>query len=266
MIINWIYSSPVWVVGIVIVGGTMLLACLGLLLFHRLVDYKVRREHNEITGATIGIVGTVTALLLAFVGVAAWQTYNDAQAVADREAAAIGSLYFDSSGLSEDVAKKSIQTHIKNYLDLVIDREWMRQRQGMMDQKAAIAGRSELVKISLDLMSLNPQSLGQANIQGEMLRSLNELLTSRRSRIAAANDHMPTVLWIILLLGTAATIGYTYFFGTRSLAMHLAITGSVAASMALVILLIVVMDYPFRGEVSVDADDYETVRNAISNQ
>ncbi len=46
-------------------------------------------------------------------------------------------------------------------------------------------------------------------------------------------------------------IGYTHIFsGAHSFKIHLAITGLVSATIALVFVLIIALDYPFRGEVS----------------
>ncbi len=45
--------------------------------------------------------------------------------------------------------------------------------------------------------------------------------------------------------------------------MHLAMTGAVAASLALVIVLIVAFDYPFRGEVQVTPDGFRNVQHIM---
>jgi hypothetical protein len=61
-------------------------------------------------------------------------------------------------------------------------------------------------------------------------------------------------VWWIIFLGGTVTVGYTYLFGMHSFKMHLVITATMAASLALVIVLIVALDRPFRGEVSVSSD------------
>jgi Na+/proline symporter len=264
MITNWLYNNPSWLVGAVIVGGTVLVSCLGLLVFHRLVDHNVRREHNDMVGATMGVVGTVAALLLAFIGVVTWQTFTDAEAIADTEAGAVGNLYFDSYGVPEDV-REPIRNDIKNYLHIVIDQEWPKQEQGKLDHSATLAGLDELIQINRELAAFNPQNLGEANIHAEMFKMLNALFVARRNRLQAADGHVPPVVWAIILLGTTVTIVYTYFFGPRSLAMHVALTALVAASLALVVLLIALMDYPFRGQVSIDTGSYEIVRSLINS-
>jgi len=48
----------------------------------------------------------------------------------------------------------------------------------------------------------------------------------------------------------------TYFFGYQNLGMHMAMTGTLAATLALVVVLIVALDWPFRGEISVSPDPF----------
>jgi len=43
--------------------------------------------------------------------------------------------------------------------------------------------------------------------------------------------------------------------------LHLTMTGAVAASLSLVVVLIIALDWPFRGEVSVPPDAYMEVEH-----
>src|SRR5262249_48722126 len=50
--------------------------------------------------------------------------------------------------------------------------------------------------------------------------------------------------------------GFTYLFGFHDFRMHVVMTMTVAASLALVVVLIVALDWPFRGEASISTDAY----------
>jgi hypothetical protein len=63
--------------------------------------------------------------------------------------------------------------------------------------------------------------------------------------------HIPGVIWWVIFFGGMITTGYTYLFGFDDLRMHLITTAAVSTSMALVVVLIIALDWPFRGEVSV---------------
>jgi hypothetical protein len=51
----------------------------------------------------------------------------------------------------------------------------------------------------------------------------------------------------------------------EDLRMHMAMTGAVAASLALVIVLILAFDYPFRGEVQIRPDGFEHVKHNMES-
>ena len=52
------------------------------------------------------------------------------------------------------------------------------------------------------------------------------------------------------------TVGYTYLFGFHDFRMHMVTTMGVSTLLALVIVLIIALDWPFRGYVSVTPDAF----------
>ncbi len=92
---------------------------------------------------------------------------------------------------------------------------------------------------------------------------MNALYSARRTRQLAAEGAIPPIVWWIIGLGTAMIIVFTYLVGVRSFRMHLLMTSMVAVSLALVITLIVALDRPFRGDLSVDAGAYQNVRAGL---
>lgn len=68
--------------------------------------------------------------------------------------------------------------------------------------------------------------------------------------------HVPAVIWWIIFLGGVITTSYTYLFGFRSFGMHLAMTATIAATLALVVVLIIALDRPFRGDISISPDAF----------
>jgi hypothetical protein len=259
-LVDWIYDRPFWQVGMVIVGGAVVFSLAGLMLVDRVTPRALRTAHNDLTGAGGAIVGTVIAVLLAFIRVATWESYDRAGDLADAEAGAVSQVYFQSRILTWTPVQGEIQAHARRYLDIVIKSEWPKQRRGALQVKDLDPGRAELLAIDSALVGVSPANIGQGNIQAQMLRTVDQAVMARRARVLAADGHVPAPVWRIMLLGTVLAIGYTWFFGASRLAMHMVATGMVAASLSLVVLLIVVTDYPFRGELSVDTHPYELAR------
>ena len=61
------------------------------------------------------------------------------------------------------------------------------------------------------------------------------------------------------MLGTCLTIAFTFLFGMPSLRMHMLMTGGLTAATMLVLVLIISFDWPFRGNVQVDASMFNRV-------
>jgi hypothetical protein len=62
----------------------------------------------------------------------------------------------------------------------------------------------------------------------------------------------------VVLVGALINMVFIWMINTER-HVHVLLTGMLSAFMGLVIFLIAAMDYPFRGEVSVDAAPFEQV-------
>jgi hypothetical protein len=94
---------------------------------------------------------------------------------------------------------------------------------------------------------MDTQSVPNRELYAESLRCLNSLAEYRRLRIFAGNDTVPPAIWLVLLVGSLFTIGYTYFFGMKNIRAQYLITASLTATVALILFLIYVLDHPFSG-------------------
>jgi len=257
MILDWVYSSPTWLWGSIFVGLLVGSACGGLVIFHRLVHLEMRRTHNELTGFAIAVISVTYAVLLAFIAIATWESYSEAGQIVDSEADYVGSIYRDTQGLPANMGQ-NIRSDTQQYVETVVNDEWPIQRDGLTPGQ----GWEPLRKIHSAIVTMQPIKLGEAVIQAELLRTLNELYRARASRLSAVEGHIPEVIWWIIFIGGALTTGFTYLFGFHDFRMHLVMTASVATSLALIIVLIIALDWPFRGKVSVSPDAFIRVENS----
>jgi hypothetical protein len=255
MIVDWIYNSPTWLWGTVFVFVCASVACLGLTVFHRLVRVEIRRAHNELAGFTVAVVAVVYAVLLAFIAVATWESFSDAQGLVDNEADYVGNIYRDTQGLPLEVGQ-TVRDDLTQYVAIVIRQEWPLQRQG----KTPEAGWAPLHRLHNTIITFQPQTRGQAVIQAELLRTLNELYKARESRLSAVEGHVPFVIWWIIFFGGGLVVIYTYLFGFHDFRMHLVMTTVVTTSLALVVVLIISLDWPFRGAVSITPEPFVKTR------
>jgi Protein of unknown function (DUF4239) len=251
MVVDWIYSNPTWLWGTVLVALSTAVACCGLLIFHHLVHVEVRKAHNDLAGFTIAVIGVLYAVLLAFIAIATWESFSKASDIVESESDYAGGIYFDTRGLPQ-AKGQPIRNAISRYVSAVINEEWPTQRAG----KTPDQGWTPLRDLNTAIATIQPQNLGEAMIQAELLNSWNQLYQTRSSRLSAVPGHVPGVVWWIVFLGAAITTGYTYYFGYQNFAMHMAMTGTLAATLALVVVLILDLDRPFRGEISVTPEPF----------
>ena len=261
MIRDLLYNHPTWEVGTTIVVLSVLVSWIGLYVFDRFVHVSIRSRHNDVAGFIIAIIGVVYAVLLAFIAVAAWESFDNANRIVEEEANLVGNLYRDSVAVDEP-AKGKMHRALQEYLDIVIHQEWPAQQHGEISTDAW----KPVQRLHHAVTGIDAKSLGQSVVEAEMLKTLNDLYSARRLRLLAAHDGIPNTIWWIIVMGGVITVCFTYFFGMPSMKMHYAMTGVLAASMALVMVLIVALDWPFRGNVSVTPEPFEAVQADIKQQ
>jgi hypothetical protein len=249
----FIYNSPPWQSSIAFVVAGIIASGLVLLVATRLAGEETRHLHNEFTLFTVTNIAVFYAVLLAFIAIAAWESLEKAADNAGTEAVLAQSLYLDAQGLDDKVAGGTLQTEVHDYLETVIDREWPDQQTGHASQ----AAEPDLRKLRTTLAKLQPQNSGDAIVMQEMLRGLNELFGAYRQRQEAAEGHIPgSVWWVICILGFLA-VGFTAFLGMRNLWVHFLLLAGFTTTIVIVVTLIVQLDYPFRGRISVSDEPFE---------
>jgi hypothetical protein len=148
-----------------------------------------------------------------------------------------------------------VRNELRSYIQAVLDREWPEQQAGGISR----AGFPALRQLRGTLASLDPKTQGDAIVMQESLRSLNDLFTARRSRLDAASAHIPDAVWWVVFFLGLLTVGFTALLGMDSAWMHFTVIGGLTTAMVVVIALIVQLDYPFRGTISVSPEPFEQI-------
>jgi hypothetical protein len=249
-----VYQYPIWAVGlslaILAVIGTVLLE-LGVRNF---VSAAFRRQHNDIAAAILSIIGVTYAVLLAFVAMLAWDGFNKAKAASHLEAALVLDVIEAADGLAEP-AKANLLDGMKRYTTAVIAIEWPAQAEGHV----ARAGDRFLGEVQRLVVSLKPASQADTNLHALLLESLTRLRDARQERLLAAETTVPGIVWLVVILGGAITIAFGSFLGAPSVLMHLSMCCLLAVSGVLVLVLIIALSNPFRGDFRVSTAPFDYV-------
>lgn len=248
-----------WLLGLVIVGASVLLAHLGLRLVRRRVPLPVLETQHEVAGFIIGVLGAIYAVLLAFVVVAVWDQFGDAKTIVEREANQVNDLSRMAEGFPAPVQQRILQG-LSGYGQAVVDDEWNTMSRGEASRKT-LAAMDNLWQIYREI---EPQTNRENALYAESLDRLNELSDSRRLRVHASGDDIPAVIQILLWGGGLIMIAFTYFFGVKSIKSQAWMTAALAGEIAFILFLIVALDNPFHGYVRLPPEEMQQVLERIA--
>jgi hypothetical protein len=85
---------------------------------------------------------------------------------------------------------------------------------------------------------------------------LNRLGDDRRDRLLRIGSAVPGVMWSVLLVTGAITIGFTFLFGTKSVRAQAFMVAALSATIASVLFMIWILDRPFSGIAGVEPEAF----------
>ena len=107
--------------------------------------------------------------------------------------------------------------------------------------------------------------MSQSALHSETLRAYNTLLEYRRLRIDAVGGGLSTVMWAVIWVGAAISIGIAYFFNIPDLKLHAILIILMGGFLAMVLFMIVINDKPFYGYFSISSDPYKLILERVIN-
>ncbi len=210
------------------------------------VAHEKLKQNNEVAGFNYAVLGAVYSMLLAFMTVAIYDEYKDGRNAIQNEATAVGALYRMAGGYAEP-GRSRIRGELVNYARSVMDDEWSRMETGQEHPRTLeIYGR-----IWEEFLGYKPDAGGEMSVHSLAFTMLGDFHTARHDRLTASRTVIPGLLWFVLAVGAAFTIAYTFFFSTFNINVQMLMTSMIAILISLILLLIVQLDNPFFGPISV---------------
>ena len=225
-----------------IVVGAVAVAVLLMAAVRRRVGAPLVREPARGT-PMMTFVGTAFAVLLAFITLAAFQTYNGAKTGAATEAVALLDM-FKSAGLFPASERDELRGDFVCYGRAVIHREWPAMRRG---ERAPLvdAWISAYRTVFQRLTLRSPRE--RLGLQ-DMLASARDRTDGRRDRLSQATPSVPTPLWVgLVVAGCIAVLIHLVMADPRErMLVQGGMIGGVAALVSIGLLLINFLDHPYR--------------------
>lgn len=256
----WAYDIPSLVLALLMILTVMTVSLIGLVLVRRLLLPRLQFSDgiNDAVSGTVQAIGVFYGITVGLIAVGVWNTNSSSADLVSREAASLGALYRDCSGYPEP-ARSKLQSGLRDYTHQIIEQAWPAQRQGRIID----SGTQMLNDFQVTLMSFEPATPGQTVLHGETLRAYNIMIGYRRQRIDAVGAGLSQVMWIVIWIGAAISIGVAYFFKIEDPKIHAILIALMAGFLAMVIFMIVVNDRPFSGKNGIPPDSYKLILDKL---
>ena len=245
--------SPVLV--LVFVGVAVLGAVLAQAALRRAYPRLVEGEHNEVAGFLIAVVGVIYAVVVGFVIIGVWEEHEDARQGVEAEAAALDDLVADAAVLGDDNGA-AVAAAVRSYTDELVTVEWPAMAEGGRSERAT----DLLQDLRRSVFALEPSTSGEELAVEAQLDAIRDAGDLRSERLSSNASGLPGALWLVVVVAGLVAAGFALLFGLRDRSMHYVMVGSTAGMIALTVAVVVLLNYPFAGDLSIPPDAFDRLR------
>lgn len=240
--------APTWAVILGMMLVSVLVGWAIYALFRRyLPRFLLSQEPND-ARESIHLTSVLCALLLTFMIVLLWQSYDTLQESVVNEAKTIGTLEIFTESLPKKYDLK-ISGILEEYVNTLIDDEWVKMETGQVSAKAS----ELLLALRYAIESIDPTDPVLSGYRHEMLQDYNDIVFARDMRIDHLESTIPhffiftimanlLCMFLLLCLLNPASHKRSHFF-------FLILTSAI---LGLNFSFLIVLDYPFSGELSIN--------------
>lgn len=258
MNIFWIYDIPMLASFLLVVGIITLFSIGGIFIMKPFVSkWWSGHDNNDQIAFYLSAVGVFYGIILGLLAAGVWQNFEEAEEKVTTEASALGALYRDVRSFpapKNEVLKKKLAIHT-HYL---MTDAWELHKKGVTVTK----GTALLSDFQNELYSFEPKTEREIVLFEEALRQFNRVSELRRMRLNTINNGMPSLVWLLILVGGAITLIICWLFNIPSLRMHVILNGLIGVTIGTLIYLILMLDYPLKG-ISITPDAYIEVYDQL---
>src|SRR4051794_17808050 len=190
-----------WLAALIILGAAAL-SVAAMLVVRRAAPAGSYFKDVVPAGALYTVIGTAYMVILAFVFLVAFESYHSAKSEAQNEATATLAMFPAVQPLS---SKTRIQGNVICYAREVISKEWPAMRDG--DTSRAVEARITAMEIDAEEAASE-----QSAVYEQWSASNDERRHGRQGRIAEAASVVPSVIWLVLIIGAVIVIAGVCFF------------------------------------------------------
>ena len=246
--------------GVMIVGLSVALEVSGFAVVRRSVPFDLRETHNANTAVMFGALYVLYGLIVGFSAYFVAYQYDTAQKTAQSEAASVEEIHRLAEGLPE-AKRQEVQGLAESYARAVLREGWPLMREGRVSAK--VGNISDELRRAV--LAFEPRTEREDALYSQALTLVVDLDEGRALRLLEAREGIPSILWVVLILGGAVTVWFTYLLGIRSELLHALMIAAYTLVLALILYAVWTLDYPFDGFVQISPDAFEAALSRMES-
>jgi hypothetical protein len=258
-LMEWMNAVPTARLAFFCSAALVLATWFGIIFIKPFFRLWLRRQAgvNDLVNYTSAGFSLFYGLLLGLLSVATFTNASNIESAVDREASRIASLY-RTVGTYPEPLRGEVQYLLRDYTQYVINKDWPAHSQG----KIWNGGDLRLQIIQQKLLSLQPVNHTENLLQEQSLKYFGDIDDARQHRLTGVNTAIPGVLWYVVAIGALINILLIWMLDMR-FTLHMILGGIISFFLGVMIFLIVVMDRPLQGTVSVASDAYKVMYGLV---
>jgi Protein of unknown function (DUF4239) len=224
------------------VAGSVAAALAALFLLRRRAPPGGYFDDTARAAGVFTVLGTVVAVLLAFVIFLALETYSTAKEAAGQEAVATTQMY-RTAALLPDPGGSTLRGDLVCYARAVVDDEWRTMRDG----RESLIVHGWLDSMASTLSSISPANDREATAYDEWFAQDAQRREGRRGRLAQAEPFVPGLVWAVLVIGAVLVVVHAVAFADSSerVLVQVIMVGAITAVLASGLVVVSYLDTPF---------------------
>jgi multisubunit Na+/H+ antiporter MnhC subunit len=239
--------------GLLFVGGAVVFAVVGVTIARRFIRPIVAEGHNDVLVPLFLTAGVIYAVLLAFMVIAMWESYDAAKANTAEEASLLVPMYRQSMAMSPEKGGE-MRKLIREYAEGVVG-GWERFRE---TAEGTAKARMTIDRIIYVFGTLKPETKAEEIMDVQFLQTFSQLMTDRNKRLLHASESLSWVMWLAVAGGGMITIGMSFVLFMDRAVPHIVMTSVLAGLVGLLLLLMAVLNRPFVGPLGVQPEPFES--------
>jgi hypothetical protein len=203
-----------------------------------------RRKHNESFAWQVNFLGVTYGVIISFMLFAAWTSFSEAITNANGEANAVINLSRVADSLPSPQGG-TVQKLSRSYVDIMLTEEWPAMSRNELSPKShEIIRQLWLVHAFIELSSMTEH---------------------RRIRQEQVLQHLPGILWAVLLFGSVLTVLYACLFGAENLTLHAIQVSGLSLLIALSLAAIADLSRPYQGAAHVEPYGFMRAQQTLNS-